>query len=207
MTRKAVANELASKQDAAQGKIAFYECHECQRPFFGGLADCERDLNMAETTKKEDMVCKRCIVKRVGGGQYNCKKHGHKYIAWKCSLCCSEALFRCGPTYFCDDCHHGNDDELTDCEGGPDCPLGVPHPPASRNPIKAMYPLGCNLCRRLEGVEEEAKIEEIELDDEVRYQIDQRYQHFNPLNDYAPRDKSMLHINPRQEDPAIVAAR
>ena len=36
--------------------------------------------------------------------------------------------------------------KLEDC-GGVDCPLGVPHPPASHNAMKAMYPLGCSLCR------------------------------------------------------------
>ena len=107
MTKKAVENELVDAVDADK-KCAFYECHECKKPFFGGQADCERDLNMAETTKKEDLICKKCAIKQIGGGQFNCPQHGHKYIAWKCSLCCSEALFRCGPTYYCDDCHSGH---------------------------------------------------------------------------------------------------
>lgn len=61
-------------------------------------------------------------------------------------MCCSEALYKCGTSYFCEECHDDGDGELYDC-GGVDCPLGVPHPPASHNALKAMYPLGCSLCR------------------------------------------------------------
>ena len=71
MTLKAIENDLVDAENAAS-KCAFYECHECKRPFFGGLADCERDLNMAETTKKEDLICKKCAIKHIGGGQFNC---------------------------------------------------------------------------------------------------------------------------------------
>ena len=38
-------------------KCAFYMCNTCQKPFYGGLADCERDLALAEKTRKEDLVC------------------------------------------------------------------------------------------------------------------------------------------------------
>ena len=62
-------------------------------------------------------------------------------------FCCSEALFRCGNTYYCE-YHHNNYGRcvINDC-GGVNCPLGVPHPPASEDPLKSMYPLGCSLCR------------------------------------------------------------
>lgn len=49
-------------------KGAFYECYDCKKPFFGGEADCERDLNLAETTKKEDLKCKTCVMKNIKGG-------------------------------------------------------------------------------------------------------------------------------------------
>ena len=86
-------------------KAAFYQCHECKEPFFGGQVDCERDLRLAERVKKEELLCRKCTVKQIGGGEYTCKVHGHKYITWKCNFCCSEALYRCGSTYYCDRCH------------------------------------------------------------------------------------------------------
>ena len=113
-------------------KCSFYECWECKKPFFGGLVDCERELNIEATTKREDLLCKTCISKRIGVGQCLCKTHGHQYITWKCHLCCSEALFRCGMAYYCNRCHDGPDHKIRDC-GGVDCPLGVSHPPASKD--------------------------------------------------------------------------
>ena len=144
------------------------------------MADCERDLNMAETTSKQDLICKKCAIKRIGGGQFNCAKHGHKFITWKCNFCCSEALFRCaGSAFFCDDCHNGDrPEEVPDCVGGAGCPLGVPHPPATSGEdgqagnLKAMYPLGCSLCRKVKNLEEDRSgaIEEVQLDDqEIEY--------------------------------------
>ena len=77
----------------------------------------------------------------------------------------------------------------TDCTGGPDCPLGIPHPPASLNPIKAMYPLGCSLCRKtnhiIEDAEAQGAVEEIDLDedDAPGYIWNADYQYYNPLNE------------------------
>ena len=93
------------------------------------------------------MICKACSIKQIGGGQFNCDKHGHKFITWKCHLCCSESLFRCGNRYLCQACHDDFGRCLVKDCGGVDCPLGIPHPPASKDPIKGMYPLGCSLCR------------------------------------------------------------
>ena len=84
MTQKAIAKGMvqASEEGVAdantmEDKCAFYECFECKNPFFGGLADCERDLNMEESVRKEDLVCRKCALKRFGAGQFNCNKHGH----------------------------------------------------------------------------------------------------------------------------------
>ena len=85
----------------AWAKCTFYECAKCLNPFFGGLKDCERDLNLEANTKKEDLICKACIAKQIGGGEYNCPTHGHKHIIWKCMKCCAEALFRCKTLYMC----------------------------------------------------------------------------------------------------------
>ena len=59
------------------------------------------------TTKKEDLICNDCKVKQVGGGQFNCEIHGCQYIAWKCYLCCKEAVFFCfGTHYLCEEHHN-----------------------------------------------------------------------------------------------------
>ena len=127
---------------------AFYQCHDCKIPFFGGQADCERDLDMAENTKKEDIKCKACNIKTIGGGVHNCPEHGHEHITWKCIYCCSEALFLCGITYLCKDHHDGLKKKIPEKCKGVNCPLGVPHPPNSSGPIASMYPLGCSICRQ-----------------------------------------------------------
>ena len=48
------------EDEYVMAKSAFYQCNECKKPFFGGLVDCERDLNLAEKVKKEDLKCKTC---------------------------------------------------------------------------------------------------------------------------------------------------
>jgi len=37
-------------------------------------------------------------------------------------------------------------EKVKDC-GGINCPLGVAHPPASKDPVKSSFPLGCGICR------------------------------------------------------------
>ena len=169
-------------------KCAFYQCHSCSKPYYGGQIDCERDLQAAETTTKEDLICKACQVKQIGGGQYNCPKHGHKYITWKCHKCCREALYFCfGTTYFCkyhhDENMHG---PAEDC-GGVNCPLGVPHPRPCDDPKKSAYPLGCSLCRvktnsNFQGAA--LAIEEVKLEEEKKM-VDnsELYARYNPLMD------------------------
>ena len=184
-------SEFYNKPDKyVLAKCAFYECNGCKKPFYGGLVDCERDLQLADSTRKEDLRCTGCAIKQIGGGQFNCKKHGHKHITWKCHLCCSEALFRCGNAYFCEPCHRNPwSTPPNDC-GGVNCPLGVPHPPASRDAVKSMYPLGCSLCRMERGganyLGAQGAVEEVKLDD-ARPKIDAKvaaqYEYFNPLQD------------------------
>ena len=92
-------------------------------------------------------------MKAYGAGQNDCEKHGRQQIDWKCMFCCNVALFHCfGTHYFCKRCHDEwltppyNHVELRDCNGV-NCPLGVPHPPASADHTKSVFPLGCGLCR------------------------------------------------------------
>ena len=117
---------------------------------------------------------------------FNCLKHGHEHIVWKCHLCCSEALYRCGNRYTCEDCHSWGwlEDHNRDCVGGANCPLGVPHPKASQDPIKGMYPLGCSLCRQTDKIAGEHKnVSEIKLDKSngPDYKVDYRFVNYNPL--------------------------
>ena len=89
-------------------------------------------------------------MKIYGAGIKECKKHGNQQIDWKCNFCCSIALYHCfGTTYFCKKCHDERDPshpKIEDC-GGVNCPLGIPHPPASKDLSKSTFPLGCGICR------------------------------------------------------------
>ena len=69
-------------------------------------------------------------------------------------FCCSIALFvsEGGKKYDCEPCIHnalsGGRKVLTDCCGGPKCPLGIyQHPKADLDVKKSKFPLGCSLCR------------------------------------------------------------
>ena len=129
---------------------AFYECYECKKPYFGGMIDCQQQLGLEESTQKDSLVCKDCQLKAYGAGTSHCETHGKAQIDWKCNFCCSVALFHCfGTTYFCKRCHDERWDikkKTEDC-GGVNCPLGMPHPPASCNVKESTFPLGCGLCR------------------------------------------------------------
>ena len=165
---------------------------------------------MAETTKKEDLICKACAVKEIGGGQYNCPIHGHKYITWKCHKCCREALYLCGTAYFCEYHHDQVGEPSYDC-GGVDCPLGVKHPPISDNPKKNMFPLGCSLCRvktdrEYHGMKMRQAVEEVTFDEEETKDayVDNSdlYVKYNPLNDYfggTDRQKELDRIQKARE--------
>ena len=41
----------------AEAKTSFFECAKCTKPYFGGLIDCEQEMGMEATTKKEDLIC------------------------------------------------------------------------------------------------------------------------------------------------------
>ena len=54
--------------------------------------------------------------------------------------------------HFCQPCHNdamANQLRVkSDCEGGPECPLGLAkHPKADMERNKSSFPLGCSLCR------------------------------------------------------------
>lgn len=60
----------------AMHSCAFYECFECEKPFFGGMVDCQAQLGVEENNKKENLRCKDCIAKAFGAGSQDCEKHG-----------------------------------------------------------------------------------------------------------------------------------
>ena len=91
-----------------------------------------------------------CLLKRIGYGQKICKTHNNdQAIIWKCMYCCSEATYLCnmGTLHLCKNCKKKSEYHRkfnTQCRGGAECPLGVPHPRAgSMTP----FPLGCGLCK------------------------------------------------------------
>lgn len=135
--------------ELAMFTCSFYQCFDCKMPYFGGMVDCQQQLGMEESTKKENLRCRSCQMKVYGAGMKECEKHGKTQIDWKCNYCCSIALFHCfGTTYFCDRCHkeYGTGIKIRDCNGH-DCPLAMPHPPASRDLSISTFPLGCGICR------------------------------------------------------------
>ena len=144
-------SELYGKQqETADAKCAVYPCFECKKPFFGGLRDCENEMQQQErqNTKPEDLLCQECLIKEIGVGQTKCKKHGDVQIDWKCQYCCSVAVYKCwGTNYFCERCHSGDFKTVKDC-GGVKCPLGIAHPPPNSNShLGGVFPLGCGICR------------------------------------------------------------
>jgi len=109
-------------------------------------------MNAAEQNKTlpEDLLCKDCVLEQLGAGKDVCEKHGKAQIDWKCMYCCDVAVYHCfGTHYMCNRCHTGyggNGPEPRDCHGV-NCPLGIAHPPASKNHKEANFCLGCGICR------------------------------------------------------------
>mmetsp|Transcript_34107 Transcript_34107/g.76806 ORF Transcript_34107/g.76806 Transcript_34107/m.76806 type:complete len:373 (-) Transcript_34107:1026-2144(-) len=100
--------DKAADVQAATSRYNFYQCHRCQRPYFGGVADCGADEGGGGNQfKREDLVCGSCSGAKVGNGRPNCSKHGDQYVEYKCRFCCSIATFFCfGSTHFCESCHN-----------------------------------------------------------------------------------------------------
>ena len=82
---KAKVEELAMKVAVSQGlaqderfqgdllafamqQCTFYQCSKCEKPYFGGMADCQAQLNTEQTTSKEDLICKDCQLEAFGAG-------------------------------------------------------------------------------------------------------------------------------------------
>jgi len=132
--------------------FTFYQCFKCKSPYFGGMHNCEHEMQEMEQPGEEEkididrknMLCAKCKDLRT------CPTHGTEDIEWKCRYCCSIARWYCfGTTHFCDPCHTNwqplqlkeKAGTLEQCT--PDtCKLGVEHPPHGSE-----FGMGCAACR------------------------------------------------------------
>eukprot|EP00347_Sterkiella_histriomuscorum_P002581 403367593 len=125
-------------------RLSFYQCFECQQPYYGGRRECGQNEEQQNEFKKEDLVCGSCTSKKMGLGKGECLKHGNDYIEFKCRYCCKVALWFCfGTTHFCESCHQrASNPVVTQCLGMGECPLGIGHPANGQE-----FALGCGLCK------------------------------------------------------------
>mmetsp|Transcript_63091 Transcript_63091/g.162450 ORF Transcript_63091/g.162450 Transcript_63091/m.162450 type:complete len:589 (+) Transcript_63091:172-1938(+) len=148
----------------SMSKMAFFECSQCNEPYYGGEVECGGGGGVGEQEEEEDLdddvqaalamelVCRGCASK----GQLQCPEHGTEFLGWKCRYCCErEAHYFCfGTTHFCYVCHDLWQTDVEQrrklqagkpCLGKDRCIFGGRHPPASRNG-RDEYALGCTIC-------------------------------------------------------------
>ena len=51
---------FGKKLDYAMHRCSFYECGGCLKPYFGGLIDCEEEMDLMDGKTKDDFLCKPC---------------------------------------------------------------------------------------------------------------------------------------------------
>ena len=69
-----------------EAKVSFYMCSRCEKPYYGGLIDCEQEMGIEDTTRREDLICRPCLMKELSIGSNICMRgHGADYIDWKCT--------------------------------------------------------------------------------------------------------------------------
>jgi len=143
----------------AMSKMTFFECSQCNEPYYGGEVECgaevaeEDDLDDdVQAALAMELVCRGCASK----GQVQCPEHGTEFLGWKCRYCCErEAHYFCfGTTHFCHVCHDlwqtGVEQRRKlqagkPCLGKDRCIFGGRHPPGCRNG-RDEYALGCTIC-------------------------------------------------------------
>jgi len=136
----------------AMDRLAYYMCHKCKKPYFGGEKQCA--VAAPEEFDAEELICGGCAP---GSSEQNCPKHGRDYLEYKCRYCCSIAVWFCfGTTHFCEECHNDFSrlqnlakEDLPQCPVGPraaklegECPLRIEHPATGDE-----FALGCGICR------------------------------------------------------------
>jgi len=95
----------------AMSKMMFFECCQCNEPYYGGEVECGGQMEDEQNDLDDDvqaalameLVCRGCASK----GQLQCPEHGVEFLGWKCRYCCErEAHYFCfGTTHFCYTCH------------------------------------------------------------------------------------------------------
>lgn len=137
----------------ALSKYAYYQCHKCNKSYYGGAIQCELEADLQMEYDAKQLVCGACS--NVASAKI-CPKHGTDFLEYKCRYCCSVAVFFCfGTTHFCRVCHdmHGtlnSRKKHASCPVGPggkqleggECPLKMEHPPTGEE-----FALGCGICR------------------------------------------------------------
>lgn len=121
----------------AKDKFNYYLCSKCNRPYFGGLRECQ-DIDREEPDRA-DLICGGC-----SAGSAVCAKHGNQFMEWKCKYCCNTAVWYCwGTTHFCELCHSPPRKSVREeCPGEELCPLRGQHQPNG-----AEFAIGCAMCR------------------------------------------------------------
>ena len=112
-------------------RTLFYDCRKCHKAFFGGYTDCQMERITENINQEQDLVCRDCKLSELGvREEFNCKKHGLKFIQFKCDLCCDVATYHsAGNTYLCNHCFE--DPQRMgkfNCNGNHwKCPLNMKH--------------------------------------------------------------------------------
>eukprot|EP00347_Sterkiella_histriomuscorum_P015331 403357427 len=133
----------ANPREYAMLKLAFYECYKCQKIYCGGRRDCEAELNEANQTKREDLLCVYCTALKLGNQFQPCNNHGEEFIEYKCQFCCDIASWFCwGATRFCDPCHNIATFNIPKICNPNSCKFNGNHPPNGQP-----HSFGCKLCK------------------------------------------------------------
>lgn len=141
-------DQLAKEEAFDPEQVTIYNCHKCQKVYCGGKNDF--DGAVRESMGPEVFLCQKCSEIELGYGKEMCDLHGNEFCDFKCSFCCSIALFVIdhGNTLFCQPCFNDHMEKKTtevktECEGGRSCSLKIStHPKAPEK-----FPLGCSICR------------------------------------------------------------
>jgi E3 ubiquitin-protein ligase MYCBP2 len=121
----------------ARDKLNYYMCSMCDKPYFGGLRECQ-NIDREEPNRHE-LICGGC-----SAGSAICERHGNQFMEWKCKYCCNTAVWFCwGTTHFCEVCHNPPRKTVREeCPGEELCPLKGKHQPNG-----AEFAIGCAFCR------------------------------------------------------------
>lgn len=128
----------------AMARFCYYQCFKCNKPYFGGLKECNAEQRVAsKDDKRDELICGSCAAQGSGANQ-TCSKHGTDFIEFKCKFCCNVAAWYCwGTTHFCEDCHKkAAEIAKVPRDKLPKCTCGGKHPPNGEE-----FCLGCSFCR------------------------------------------------------------